>query len=152
MTILDIENEVNAHGILHHPFLMKLQDGGYNKNQLKIRASQQFHFSHQFPRCLGALWCRISDYTVSLPLIKFLTIEHWGSEQEGAHRKLYSQVVEYFGMTIDELKNTAPFQETSDYLDYRFNVCISAPVEEGLGCMGFAHELVNEKIFDFYRQ
>ena len=150
MTIDVIESIVNADPILFHPFLMKLRHGGYNREQMRIWVSQQFYFSNQFPRCLGALWCRITDYQISLPLMKFLSVEHWGSEETGAHWKQYRQVLDFFGLTINELKNTPPFIETKKYLDYRFYVCINKSIEEGLGCMAFAHELINEKIFQYY--
>ena len=150
MNIQQIENEVRSSNILHHPFLIKLQSGGYRKEQIKLWASQQFYFSNQFPRCLGALWCRISDYQISLPLMKFLAVEHWGSEESAAHWKQYRQILDYFGLTINDLKNVPAFDETREYLDYRFDVCLNQTVEEGLGCMGFAHELVNEKIFSYY--
>lgn len=150
MNIQKIEEEVMSNKILNHPFLVKLQSGGYNKEQIKLWASQQFYFSNQFPRCLGALWCRISDYQISLPLMKFLAVEHWGSEESGAHWKQYRQVLDYFGLTINDLKSVSAFEETKEYLEYRFDVCLNKSVEEGLGCMGFAHELVNEKIFTFY--
>lgn len=150
MNIQTIEEEIKSNRILNHPFLVKLQSGGYNKEQIKLWVSQQFYFSNQFPRCLGALWCRISDYQISLPLMKFLAVEHWGSEESHAHWKQYRQVLDYFGLSISDLKSVPAFEETKYYLDYRFDVCLNKTVEEGLGCMGFAHELVNEKIFTSY--
>jgi len=150
MNIQKIEEEVRSSEILNHPFLIKLQSGGYDKEQIKLWVSQQFYFSNQFPRCLGALWCRISDYQISLPLMKFLAVEHWGSEETGAHWKQYRKVLDYFGLSINELKSVPAFDETKEYLDYRFNVCLNNTVEEVLGFMGFAHELVNEKIFASY--
>jgi pyrroloquinoline quinone (PQQ) biosynthesis protein C len=149
-TLLNIEKKVNSHNIILHPFLEKLRNGGYSKEQIKIFVTQQFYFSNQFPRCLGALWCRISDHEISLPLMKFLTIEHWGSSEQGAHWTLYEKVLAFFDLTINELKASQPFDETKTYLDFRFDLCLNGTVEEGLGCMGFAHELVNEKIFKSY--
>lgn len=150
MNIQEIELNIQNNNILTHPFLCKLQSGGYNREQIKLWVSQQFYFSNQFPRCLGALWCRISDYEVALPLMKFLSIEHWGSQDLDAHWKLFKQVLTYFDLDILDLKGSLPFKETKEYLDYRFNVCLNYSIEEGLGCMGFAHELVNEKIFAAY--
>lgn len=147
---IEIENEIRSHPILNHPFLIKLSHGGYGMDQMQLWVAQQFYFSNQFPRCLGLLWARMPDYEMSLPLMKFLSIEHWGSEEPHAHWKLYRKVLNHFSLNINDLKKSAPLRETEEYLSSRFNICHYGSIEEALGCMGFGHELVNETIFKAY--
>jgi pyrroloquinoline-quinone synthase len=150
--LTNIEEEILLHPILEHPFLVSLSAGEYNVRQVALWVGQQYHFSVQFPRCLAALYARIDDFQASKPLADFLGVEHWGSERAGAHWKQFQKTLEFFGLRIDELRCSAPLPETKEYLDFRLNLCLSGTLEEGLGAIGFGHELVNERIFDAYYQ
>lgn len=143
----NLRDEVLAHPILRHPFLKLLAGGEIASEDIRLWISQQYYFSTQFPRCLAALFSRIGDYTASKLLIPFLNVEHWGSSSKEAHWRQFVKVLGFFDLDETGLRKAAPFPETSRYLNYRFRLCSSATVEEGLGCLGFAHELVNERIF-----
>lgn len=146
----EIEDYFIEHEILMSPFLEKLRNGKLVEEQIKLWISQQFYFSMQFPRCIAALYSRIEDFAVSKPLMNFLNIEHWGSENNSAHWKMFKIVLEYFGLDLEKLKETVPFKETQTYLDYRLKLCLNSTIEEGLGALGFGHEFINEKIFESY--
>lgn len=146
----EFEAEFLRHPILTHPFLRRLSAGGFTKEQVKVWVSQQFYFSTQFPRCLAALYARIEDFHASKPLVDFLSVEHWGSKSKGAHWKQFRKALSYFDLQIDDLMVTQPFPETSEYLNFRLNLCLHRTVEEGIGAIGFGHELVNERIFESY--
>ena len=146
----EIEAEFLRHPILEHPFLQRLSAGEFTKEQVKVWVSQQFYFSTQFPRCLAALYARISDFHASKPLVDFLSVEHWGSQSKGAHWKQFQKALRYFNLQIDDLMIMPPFSETSKYLNLRLSLCLHRTIEEGIGAIGFGHELVNEKIFESY--
>jgi pyrroloquinoline-quinone synthase len=148
--LTEIEDEVLRHPILEHPFLRKLATGKFAPEQIAVWISQQFYFSTQFPRCLAALYARIDDFQVSKPLMSFLSVEHWGSNKEGAHWKQFRKTLEFFGFGINDLRCSRPLPETCDYLDFRLNLCLQRTVEEGLGAIAFGHELINERIFKAY--
>lgn len=145
-----VEEEILRHPILKHPFLESLSSGEFDKSQVALWVGQQYYFSVQFPRCLAALYARIDDFQSSKPLADFLGVEHWGSESAGAHWKQFRKTLDFFGLRIDDLRRTAPFPETRDYLNFRLNLCLGRTLEEGLGAIGFGHELVNERIFHAY--
>jgi pyrroloquinoline quinone (PQQ) biosynthesis protein C len=148
--LMEIEAEFLRHPILEHPFLKRLSAGGFTKEQVKVWVSQQFYFSTQFPRCLAALYARIDDFHASKPLVDFLSVEHWGSESKGAHWKQFRKALRYFDLQIGDLMVMQPFPETSEYLNFRLSLCLHRTVEEGIGAVGFGHELVNERIFESY--
>lgn len=145
-----IEREIAGHPILHHPFLELLKAGQFKKSQIAIWISQQYYFSKQFPRCLAALYARLEDIDVSMPLMKFLSIEHWGSEEKSAHWKQFTKTISYFGFQPEDLKHETPYNETKEYLNFRLQICLTRSVEEGLGAIAFGHEYVNTSIFDNY--
>lgn len=138
------------HNILESPFLLKLKKGELTKKQIKIWVSQQFYFSNQFPRCLAALYSRIEDYDISKALMSFLNVEHWGSQNNSAHWKMFVKVLDFFELNLKELKEVPPFEETESYLNFRLNLCMHSTVEEALGALGIGHEFMNEKIFESY--
>lgn len=146
----NLENYFRNHTILTCPFLKNLENGKLCREQIKLWISQQFYFSTHFPRCIAALYSRIEDFTISKPLINFLNIEHWGSNNNTAHWKMFKMVLDFFELDIEKLKVKDPTIETKIYLDYRLNLCLNAPVEESLGALGFGHEFINEKIFASY--
>ncbi len=145
-----MQEEALAHPIMHHPFLTALKSGEIMPEGIRLWVTQQFYFSTQFPRCLAALFSRMEDYDASKLLIAFLNIEHWGSSSQGAHWRQFIKVLNFFGLDAASQQKEEPFAETSQYLSYRLRVCLNATIEEGLGCMGFAHELVNQQIFAAY--
>lgn len=145
-----LREEVLAHPIVAHPFLTALKSGGVTPEGVRLWVAQQFYFSTQFPRCLAALFSRVDDYDASKLLIPFLNVEHWGSSSQGAHWRQFVKVLEFFGLDAARLRQEEAFAETRQYLDYRLRVCINATIEEGLGTLGFAHELINERIFAAY--
>jgi pyrroloquinoline-quinone synthase len=124
-----------------------LADGGIASEDIRLWISQQYYFSTQFPRCLAALFSRIGDYNASKLLIPFLNVEHWGSSSQEAHWRQFVKVLGFFELDEARLRKAAPFPETRRYLNYRLRLCSAATVEEALGCLGFAHELANERIF-----
>ena len=151
MSISELERQVLAHPILTCRFLETIAQGSFSDEEIKLWVTQQYYFSSQFPRCLAALYARIEDYEISRPLMtNFLAVEHWGTEHEGAHWKLYQKVLSFFGLSASELKEQKPLEETEKYLKFRMQVCLTGTPEEALGNMAFAHEFVNSKIFDFY--
>src|SRR5437588_12535150 len=119
-----LEQETLSHPILNNEFLKQLRSGSFSKSQIALWVSQQFYFSIQFPRCLAALYARIEDFEISKPLVGFLSIEHWGSEVQSAHWKQFEQVLKYFDLDIYGLKNSVPFEETTQYLNYRLGICL----------------------------
>jgi len=145
-----LRDEVLSHQIVRHPFLTALVSGRVTTDGIRLWVTQQFYFSTQFPRCLGALFSRIEDYEASKLLVPFLNVEHWGSSSDGAHWKKFVKVLEFFDLDPAVLKNAEAFPETRRYLNYRLRVCANATVEQGLGTIGFAHELINESIFAAY--
>ena len=144
------EHDFINHNILSNPFLQMFQNGELSKKQIKIWISQQLYFSIQFPRCLAALYSRIEDFNISKNLMSFLNVEHWGSQNNSAHWKMFVKVLDFFEIKLDESIKILPFEETTSYLNYRLNMCIYSSVEEGFGALGFGHELINEKIFESY--
>jgi len=104
----------------------------------------------QFPRCLAALYGRIDDIDVSEPLLRFLSVEHWGSNDESAHWKQFERTLNGFGISLDAARKQTPFDETERYLEYRLRSCFESSVEEALGNIAFAHEFVNGSIFHSY--
>ena len=145
--IAEIEQEISAHSILSHPFLEGLRNGQFSKPQIAEWISQQYYFSNQFPRCLAALYARIEDTAVSLPLMRFLSIEHWGSRENSAHWKQFIETLRYFDQDVQK---SDQHEETKEYLDYRLLICLSKPLEEGLGAVALGHEFVNVHIFEAY--
>ncbi len=141
-----LREEVLAHPITLHPFLTALESGRIKPEGIRLWITQQFYFSTQFPRCLAALFSRIDDYEASKLLIPFLNVEHWGASSQSAHWRQFVKVLEFFGLDAARQREEEPFVETRQYLSYRLRVCLNATIEEGLGTVGFAHELVNERI------
>lgn len=145
-----ITTEIRQHPIIRHPFLMALRSGVFTRDQLRLWITQQYFFSSQFPRCLAALYARIEDPFASRPLMRFLSVEHWGSQATGAHWQQYVAVLDWFGLSLTDLNSRAALPETVEYLSYRLDLCLTAPIEEALGAIGFGHELVNCDIFEAY--
>ena len=145
-----LEHDALEHRLLRHPFLQGLKDAAFSRRQLSIWVGQQFYFSSQFPRCLASLYARLEDFEGSRPLMDFLWIEHWGSTCDGAHWRMFREVMSFFGYEIGTLKGRRPFEETSIFLDHRLNICLRGRIEEGLGAIAYGHELVNEEVFRAY--
>ena len=146
----NLERDVRQSDLLSHPFFERFRNGTLTRDQLKLFTSQQYHFSHTFPRCIAGLYAQMPGYSASYPLIThFLSVEPWGNENPQSHSNLFKQWMQTLG--LEEHEGDLPlYPETQRFLEQRLDLCTSRDYHVGLGSLAYGHEFVNQFIFAVY--
>ncbi|MBI4894875.1 MAG: iron-containing redox enzyme family protein, partial [Candidatus Aenigmarchaeota archaeon] len=89
-------------------------------------------------------------WKLARPIAEFLSIEHWGSELEGAHNKYFIELANSLGISLEELESHRTLPETTMFAKTRTELCRKGPFAKTVGALGFANEYANSLIFPKY--
>lgn len=151
--ILQLEYEVQSHKIHKNPFLLGI--GKMDKTDFGDFLIQHYFLSSSFSQAIGLVYGRIPDsgsepgWLLAKPLVGFMKYEDWGSEESGAHSKLFMDVFSALGVTLNDLCNAIPLQATSDFVKTRRELCVNSLVLSAVAGLGFM-ELALEMIYSQY--
>jgi len=97
-----IDQAVNKHSMLSHPFYQLWNEGKLEKETLREYARQYYAHVKAFPTYLSAVHSRCDDLKVRQLLLENLIEEERG---ENNHPELWLRFAESLGLSRDEVKN-----------------------------------------------
>ncbi len=122
--------------ILHHPFLQRLKDAWFGKDQLRYFAEQYSVYCRYFPRFLAAAAANIPDDETRMPIVENLWEEHGEGKLIKSHRILYNRFALALGLTVDDLDKVEPLPTTRICCENLINLCHDGHFLESLGALG----------------
>ncbi len=133
---LETELQEGISVILNHPFLQRLQDGRFNKKQLRYFAEQYSVYCRYFPRLLAAAAANIPDDETRAAIIKNLWEEHGEGNLNKSHRVLFYRFAAGLGLSVEDLDKVTPLPTTRKCCETLIHLCHNGSFLESLGALG----------------
>jgi len=134
--VYTLNRVIDRWSLLKHPFYQSWNGGNLTRNTLKQYACQYHHFVKHFPRFLSATHMNTPDIRIRQEILMNLMDEEYGSE---THPALWQRFAEAIGVSVQEMEQTEPLQQTAALVDTFFTTCRNRPFVDGLGAL-YAYE------------
>jgi pyrroloquinoline quinone (PQQ) biosynthesis protein C len=135
----DIRSELAAR-VLRHPFVARCGEGRASFDELRNFLVQHGRYASYFTRYLCALMSQLEDGGDVLHLAENLVEElGYGSDNRVPHSRIYGQMLEGFGVSLD---TQAIFPETQNLIDTMFMLCRQPRGLAGLGALYLGAEAI----------
>lgn len=123
-----------------HPFVMRCDQGRVSFNELRNFLVQHGRYAGYFTRYLCALISQLEDSGDVLHLAQNLVEElGYGSDGQMPHSRIYSSMLEEFGITREAQPT---FPETQHLIDTMFMLCRQPRGMAGLGALYLGAEAI----------
>ncbi|MGD9933249.1 MAG: CADD family putative folate metabolism protein [Dehalococcoidia bacterium] len=122
--------------LLKHPFYVEWTKGTLPLDRLQEYARQYFHFESAFPRFLSAIHARAESPAVRRHLLENLWDEEHGDRN---HVALWLEFAASIGVVPEDVRSSAPGEQTVALVEHFRDVCANAPLGEALATL-FAYE------------
>lgn len=132
----EIEDIINVHSLLRHPFYQAWQSGKLSIDDLKYYAAQYYPHVEAFPRYVSAVHSNAPDRPTREMLVENLVEEERGEEN---HPELWLRFAEGLGLNRDEVLGASIQPETKECVKEFMTLARSENVLEGLAAL-YAYE------------
>src|SRR5258708_36118017 len=131
-----IDTQIAAKHLLAHPFYKAWAKGELSREALQDYARQYYHHVAAFPTYLSAVHSNTDDQEMRKHILANLIDEEAGSPN---HPELWLHFAESIGVSSDDVKITALWDETKGLVDTFRSVCKNGKPEDGIAAL-YAYE------------
>lgn len=132
----EIDARVARQHLLQHPFYQAWSCGELSLEALRDYAAQYYHHVAAFPTYLSAVHAQSDDTEVRRHILSNLIDEEAGKPN---HPELWLQFAESLGLSREEVKHAAKWQETQDLIEDFRSCCGKRGAAIGLAAL-YAYE------------
>lgn len=149
-----IEDLVRNHPTVNHSFLRKFGDLDLNgfirfiKEQYKLSTTLPYALAHTYGHAHDVSLPDLPNWQLAKPIVDFLKVEHWGSDEDGAHSSYFTELAT--ALNIEDIHLHEQYRETQDFVNLRTRICRYGPFLKAVGTLAFANEYANKFIFEYY--
>lgn len=143
-----IQQRIESRSLLNHPFYKAWQAGELTCQELKVYASQYYHFEAAFPVLLSSVHSRCDERDVRQSILENLWDEEHGDIN---HRAMWLDFCESLGLHREEPELTKRLAETQDLLDIYHRICDKGTFQQGLAALYAYEEQVPEIMLEKIR-
>ena len=130
-----LNNELDTHHLLKHPFYQAWSEGKLDIETLKKYSEQYYHHVDAFPRYISTIHSKCADIESRQVLLGNLTEEEKGPEN---HPELWLRFAEGLGTTRAEVKGATLNKETQELVEGYYELA-NQSYAKGLGAL-YAYE------------
>lgn len=135
MFINELNNILNTHSILKHPFYQRWNEGKLSLSELKEYARQYFYFVKHFPMFVSSVHSNCDDIDIRKMLVENIADEDGYKTGIADHPQLWRQFAEALGVTENELEETNICEEVKSSVQEFYNLCRDKDFRIGLATL-----------------
>lgn len=145
-----LEIEVRAHPALHHPFLHRFAQGGFQRLQLWAFGLQHYQLVRVFTSYLEALQKSIPEPDIRDWIQRILEDEYARPHTyERSHPALYRRFLRALGLTEEDWERAEALPETRAFIERHLELTALRHPTVGLGAVGPGHEWAIPTMFAY---
>jgi pyrroloquinoline-quinone synthase len=134
-----LDASIKQYAVLGHPFYQAWNAGTLTNPQLQEYAKQYYHFEKNFPRYVSNVHANSADIKIRQQLLLNLQEEEQG---EANHPELWLRFSDALGAGRDEIRNAAPYKETSGMEETFFELTRHGSTLQGVAALyGYESQL-----------
>ncbi|MBI2071297.1 MAG: CADD family putative folate metabolism protein [Elusimicrobia bacterium] len=136
MLMSRVEEAIEEHSLLKHPFYQAWTCGELSKEDLQVYAKEYYHLEAAFPRFVSRVHSSMENPVLRQELTKNLISE----EIEGKpHREQWLDFAEALGLNADEVTKNIPSSATQKTMETFFDLCGRSDWHHGIAAL-YAYE------------
>lgn len=129
------------------PLLDAIRSGRMSRAGMKLWVAQAMMVVREFTRFISAIHANCPHADAQLLLAENLWEEHGQGVAGRDHYSLIRRLARALGATDEELDQSAPLSETTDYINYCLKVTRDSSFIEGMAAIGIGIEYFSPRFF-----
>jgi len=134
--IARLRQHITARSLLTHPFYTDWREGKLSLDDLRLYATQYYHFEASFPRYLSAVHTNCPDPEVRQSILSNLWDEEHGQDN---HRAQWLGFCAGLGLAPEDVISSPVHPKTRALMDSYSSICSGGSFQEGLAAV-YAYE------------